>query len=110
MKLVIAVVQERDADALGRALQERGFFFTQIDSSGGFLRESNVTLMIGVQSAVVPDVLRVLREFSHARVRYVNPLMPIVEPAEFHVASPVEVAIGGATVFVLAVERYERIA
>jgi uncharacterized protein YaaQ len=110
MKLVIAVVQERDVDDLGRALQERGIPYTQIASSGGFLRESNATLMMGVQSAVAPEVLRVLRDHSHARTRYVNPLMPIVEPAEFHVASPVEVAVGGATVFVLAVERYERIA
>lgn len=110
MKLVIAVVQERDVDDLGRALLERGFYFTQIDSSGGFLRESNATLLIGVQAAVVADVLRVLREHSQTRMRYVNPLMPIVEPAEFHVAAPVEVAVGGATVFVLSVERYERIA
>jgi uncharacterized protein YaaQ len=36
--------------------------------------------------------------------------MPIVEPGEFYVSSPVEVQIGGATVFVLNVERYERIA
>lgn len=110
MKLVIAVVQERDADALVRALQERGFFFTIIDSSGGFLRESNVTLMIGVQTALLPEVLRILRQHSQARTRYVNPLMPLVEPAEFHIASPVEVYIGGATVFVLPVERYERVA
>lgn len=110
MRLVIAVVQQRDADGLGRALQERGFVFTQIDSSGGFLRESNVTLLIGVQTSLVPEVLRVLRDHSQVRTRFVNPLMPIVEPAEFHVASPVEVAVGGATVFVLAIERYERIA
>jgi len=110
MKLVIAVVQERDADALVGALSDRGFFFTQIDSTGGFLREANVTLLIGVQTSLVPEVLRLLRQYGQARVRYVNPLMPIVEPAEFHVASPVEVYVGGATVFVLSVERYERVA
>ena len=32
-----------------------------------------------------------------------------IEPGEFFVANPVEVEIGGATVFVLRVERYERI-
>lgn len=110
MKLVIAVVQERDADAVVRALQERGFFYTLVDSSGGFLRESNATLMVGVQTALLPEVLRILREHSQARTRYVNPLMPLVEPAEFHIAGPVEVYIGGATVFVLPVERYERVA
>ncbi|MCC6313522.1 MAG: cyclic-di-AMP receptor [Thermomicrobiales bacterium] len=110
MKLIVAVVQERDAEALTRALLARGFFFTQISSSGGFLRESNVTLMIGVQSHLTAEVLRILRQHSQSRTRYVNPLMPIVEPAEHHVASPVEVYVGGATVFVLPVERYERVA
>lgn len=110
MKLMVAVIQERDAAALTNALVERGFFFTQIDSTGGFLRESNVTVLIGVQTELVPEVVRLLRQHGQARVRYVNPLMPIIEPAEFHVASPVEVFVGGATVFVLSVERYERVA
>lgn len=110
MKLVIAVVQQSDAEAVTQALLERGFFFTQIDSAGGFLREANVTLLIGVQTPLVAEVLRILRLYGQARRRYVNPLMPIVEPAEFHVAVPVEVHVGGATVFVLPVERYERVA
>ena len=110
MKLIIAVVQDRDADPLVEALLDRGFFFVRIDSNGGFLREANVTLLVGVQASLVPEVLRLLRQYGQARVRYVNPLMPIVEPAEFHVASPVEVYVGGATVFVLSVERYERVA
>lgn len=110
MKLVVAVVHERDADAIVEALLDRGHFFIQIDSSGGFLREANATLIVAVQNELVGDVLRILRQFGQARVRYVNPLLPIVEPVEFHVASPVEVFVGGATVFVLAIERYERIA
>jgi uncharacterized protein YaaQ len=110
MKLVVAVVQARDADTLVQSLVEQGFYATQVNSSGGFLRESNITLLIGVQEHLVPDVIRTVRENCQARTRYVNPLMPIVEPAEFHVASPVEVHVGGATVFVLDVERYERVA
>lgn len=110
MKLVVAVVQSRDAGTLIQALVEQGFAATQINSSGGFLRESNVTLLVGVQEGLVADVIRTVRESCHARMRYVNPLMPILEPAEFHVAAPVEVHVGGATVFVLDVERYERVA
>lgn len=110
MKLVVAVVQSRDAESLVQALTEQGFFATQINSSGGFLRESNVTVLIGVQEVAVPDVIRLVRENGHARTRYVNPLMPLLEPSEFHVAAPVEVHVGGATIFVLDVERYERVA
>ena len=109
MKLIIAVVQAKDADGLLRALTARGFRATQINSAGGFLRESNVTLLIGVQEAYVAEVLRIVRQSCHARTQFVNPLMPIMEPGEFYVASPIEVHVGGATVFVLGVERYERI-
>lgn len=109
MKLVVAVVQAKDAETLLRALTARGFRATQINSAGGFLRESNVTLLVGVQGAYVADVLRIVRQSCHARTQFVNPLMPIMEPGEFYVASPIEVQVGGATVFVLDVERYERI-
>ncbi len=109
MKLIVAVVQGKDADRLVQALTARGFRATRIDSTGGFLRESNVTLLIGVQEAYATEVLRIVKDNSYSRTRFVNPLMPIIEPGEFFVANPVEVEIGGATVFVLRVERYERI-
>jgi uncharacterized protein YaaQ len=110
MKLVVAVVQAKDADGVLRLLIERGFQATQINSAGGFLRERNVTLLIGVQEPHVAEAVRLIRQSCQARTRYVNPLMPILEPAEFFVSTPVEVQVGGATVFVLAVERYERVA
>ncbi|MBA3338082.1 MAG: cyclic-di-AMP receptor [Chloroflexia bacterium] len=110
MKLIVAVVQGNDGDALLDGLTSRGYRATRISSAGGFLRESNVTLLIGVSESYVVDVLRIIREHCHSRVRFVNPLMPIMEPGEFYMANPVEVVVGGATVFVLAVERYERIA
>jgi len=39
----------------------------------------------------------------------VNPMPPIMEPGEFFMPYPLEVEVGGATVFVLPVERSERI-
>ena len=110
MKLIVAVVQGRDADDLLAALAGQGFAATRIDSAGGFLRERNATVLVGVQEQYAADVLRIIRQNCHSRSRFVNPLMPIADPGEFAVASPVEVEVGGATVFVLAVERYERIA
>ena len=109
MKLVVAVVQGKDAEALLNALRENGYRATQINSSGGFLRENNVTVMTGVNDTQVPDVYRLIRENCYTRTQYVNPLLPIMEPGEFYMPSPVEVQVGGATVFVLPVVRYERI-
>ena len=109
MKLVIAVVQGNDAEQLLAALTRQGYRATQINSAGGFLRERNVTLLIGVRDDDVADVQEIVRANCHSRTRFVNPLMPIVEPGEFYIPSPVEVLVGGATVFVVNIERYERL-
>ncbi|MBX5443581.1 cyclic-di-AMP receptor [Sphaerobacter sp.] len=109
MKLIFAVIQGKDADNLLTALRENGYRSTQINSAGGFLRENNVTVLIGVEDPYVPDVLRLIEQNCYTRTQYVNPLLPIMEPGEFYVPNPVEVQVGGATVFVLDVERVERI-
>ncbi|MBX6341803.1 MAG: cyclic-di-AMP receptor [Thermomicrobiaceae bacterium] len=109
MKLVFAVIQGKDADNLLAALRSAGYRSTQINSAGGFLRESNVTVLIGVEDAELPDVLRIVKQNCYTRTQYVNPLLPIMEPGEFYVPNPIEVQVGGATVFVLNVERCERI-
>ncbi|HYH11717.1 MAG TPA: cyclic-di-AMP receptor [Thermomicrobiales bacterium] len=108
MKLVIAVVQGKDADDLLSALVAEGYRATQVNSSGGFLRESNVTLLIGVDDSDVPKVQRIIQENCHSRTHFVNPLMPIVEPGESLLPAPVEVPIGGATVFVVGIQRFVR--
>ena len=109
MKLVIAVVQGNDAEPLVAALVDKGYRATQINSAGGFLRERNVTLLIGVADDQVDAVREIVRNNCHSRTRFVNPLMPIVEPGEFYIPNPVEVMVGGATMFVVNVERYERL-
>ncbi|HEX7071488.1 MAG TPA: cyclic-di-AMP receptor [Rhodothermales bacterium] len=109
MKLIIAVIQGKDAENLVAALRAHGYRSTQINSAGGFLRENNVTLLIGVDDVYVPDVMRLIEQNCYTRTQYVNPLLPIMEPGEFYVPNPVEVQVGGATVFVLNVARCERI-
>jgi uncharacterized protein YaaQ len=109
MKLVFAVIQGKDADNLIGALRENGYRCTQINSAGGFLRESNVTVLIGVDDFYVPDVMRLIKQNCYSRTQYVNPLLPIMEPGEFYVPNPVEVQVGGATVFVLNVRHMERV-
>lgn len=109
MKLIFAVIQGKDSDALLTALRESGYRSTQINSAGGFLRETNVTVLVGIDDQYVPDVLRIIQENCYTRTQYVNPLLPIMEPGEFYVPNPVEVQVGGATVFVLNVRYSERI-
>jgi uncharacterized protein YaaQ len=109
VKLVIAVVQGEDAQKALAALAEAGISSTRISSSGGFLQQGNVTLLIGVEDARVDVALKIIRENCHERSRYLTPVPPIAEPGEFFMAYPVEVQVGGATVFVVSVDSFEKI-
>ena len=109
MKLVVAIVHHEDAGALVDALLDRDFRATRLASSGGFLKQSNATVILGVDEDSVDEVLEIVREACHSRTQVVNPMPPIMEPGEFFMPYPLEVEVGGATVFVLPVERFERI-
>ena len=108
MKLVVSIIHSDDAPQLIEALTQRGHRATVISTTGGFLREGNATVLIGTEDANVEDVLAIIRENCHARRQYINPLPPVVEPGELHMPQPVEVEVGGAIVFVMDVERFER--
>src|SRR4029453_11946348 len=60
-KLIIAVVQNEDADAVVDALLEEEFRATRLASTGGFLRRGNTTLMIGADEDQVDRVLDLIR-------------------------------------------------
>jgi uncharacterized protein YaaQ len=109
MKLVVAVVHNEDAGVLVDALLEREYRATRLHSSGGFLKQTNATVMLGVEDDQVDAVLDIVRESCQARTQIVNPMPPIMEPGEFFMPYPLEVEVGGATVFVLPVERFERL-
>jgi uncharacterized protein YaaQ len=109
MKLVIAIVHGEDAGALVDALLEQEYRATRLHSSGGFLKQSNATIMVGVEDDKVEAILDVVRATCTARTQIVNPMPPIMEPGEFFMPYPLEVEVGGATVFVLPVERFERL-
>lgn len=108
MKSIVAIVQSDDAGGLTDAMREKGFQSTLISSTGGFLREGNATLFIGVADEQVEAVLGVIKENCNTRTQYVNPMPPVMEPGELYMPQPVEVQVGGATVFVFDVARYEK--
>jgi uncharacterized protein YaaQ len=109
MKLVVAVVQARDADAVVTTLTQHGLGATLAESAGGFLREGNMTLLMGVEDGQVPAVMQVIDANCHTRTRFVNPLLPIVHQDDLAADGPVEVEVGGAAVFVLPMARFVRL-
>jgi uncharacterized protein YaaQ len=109
VKLVVAIVNPEDAAPLVDALLEHEFRATRLHSSGGFLKQSNATVLLGVEDDAIDEVLEIVRENCHSRTQLVNPMPPILEPGEFFLPYPLEVEVGGATVFVLPVERFDRL-
>lgn len=109
MKLVVAIVNADDAGPCSDALADAGLVCTRIGTSGGFLQRGNATLLCGVDAVRVDEVIDLLRAHAHRRVEQINPTPTGAEAVEFIVPFPVEVEVGGATVFVLDVDRFERL-
>ncbi|TLS48581.1 hypothetical protein FE782_29600 [Paenibacillus antri] len=107
MKLVIAVVQDKDSNRLSNALIKEGIRATKMASTGGFLRAGNTTFMIGIEDDRVQDVLEVIKSNCKVRDQLVTPVTPMGGTTDSYIPFPVEVQVGGAAVFIMPVERFE---
>lgn len=109
MKLVIAIVQDEDVDALTEALVSSGHRFTKVSTTGSFLRTGNTSLLIGVEDEVVDAVLAILQRTCRRRTQIAVPYSPALEPGLLYMPENFEVEVGGAVVFVANVSRFERL-
>jgi uncharacterized protein YaaQ len=108
MKLLVAITQSEDAGACMSALSEAGFVVTRLQSTGGFLQKSNETLVAGMDEARVDEAIELIRRHCRDRSQPLAPA-PLAEAPEVYVPYQVQVEVGGATIFVLDVARFERI-
>lgn len=108
MKLIVTVIHDRDKQRTMDALRTSGYKFTQVATTGGFLREGNITLLIGTEDEELDAVLTLIQDSCKTRERYVNLLPPDTSQVGAFIPSPVKVLVGGAIAFVLNVERFER--
>jgi uncharacterized protein YaaQ len=104
--IVLAVVQDQDLDVATRALEPLGVPVVCMASTGGFLGRRNATLLIGLPDGREQEVLAVLRTSCRQRVEYMT--MPL-EGSPMPMPAPIPITVGGATVFVLPVERVEQL-
>ena len=104
MKLLIAIVNNEDASLVISELNKAGFMVTKLATSGGFLRAGNVTMLTGVEDEKVGDVIE---EFSSQR-KQITPVNSTYI-GDSMLTVPVEVSVGGATVFVVDVEQFYKI-
>ena len=106
---MIAIVQGEDAGQTVQALSAAGISVTRLNSVGGFLQQGNATLLSAVDEERIEQVLEIIRENCRERSRFLTPMPPMVEPGEMLMPYPVEVQVGGATVFVVDIEKFEKL-
>mgnify|MGYP000930952211 CR=1 FL=1 len=108
MKLVVCIVHNRDKNKVTEELIKAGFKFTVIGSTGGFLREGNTTILVGVQDDELEGVRNLIQSNCQTREQLVN-VMPFESaPPGAFIPSPVKVPVGGAVLFVINVDEFHR--
>ncbi|NLK73779.1 MAG: hypothetical protein GX288_00620 [Clostridiales bacterium] len=105
MKLIYAIVRNNDSSQVINSLNKKGFYITKMASTGGFLRQGNTTLLIGTDEDKVDEVIDIVKRECGPRQNIFNYPMGTGE----YSAMNTMVNVGGATIFVTDVERYEKI-
>ncbi|PSR33117.1 MAG: hypothetical protein C7B46_11125 [Sulfobacillus benefaciens] len=107
MKMILAIIQNADRDNLTSALRKAKFGHTRLNTTGGFLRQGNTTLVIGVEDAEVETVLRLIESTCHEREVLHRPGSGALHADAY--VEPVKILVGGATVFVLTMDQFRKL-
>ena len=105
MKLIIAIVNKEDSSKLISNLNKAGFMSTKLSTTGGFLSAGNVTLIIGTEEEKVDDCIKIMEDCCSKRTQMVSTGAGS-HMDQFFTSLPVEITVGGATVFVVDVDRF----
>lgn len=107
MKMITAIVNKEDSKHVCNALIKEGFSVTRLSTTGGFLMAGNMTLLIGTEDEKVDACIDLISQCCKQRTEVVP------STASYGVglatAYPLQVTVGGATVFVTNVERFEKL-
>ncbi len=111
MKLIIAIVQDEDASRLINQLMKNGYGATKLATTGGFLRAGNTTLLIGVDDEKLQCVMDIIEHVCKSRKQMTTApsVMGSMGNMPGIASYPVEVTVGGATVFVLSVDQFVKL-
>jgi len=108
MKLIMAIVQDKDSNRLANEFIDANIRATKLSSTGGFLKAGNSTFIIGIEDERVEEALKLIKKTCQSRKQYVSTPMSLDVSLDGQVPYPVEVEVGGSTVFVLPVEGFHQ--
>ena len=109
MKLIIAIVQDEDASRLVSSLMNDGYGVTKLATTGGFLRAGNTTLLVGVDDDKFDGAMAVIEKICRSRKQVATSPSPVAGTTGVYMPYPIEVMVGGATIFVLNVDQFIKI-
>ena len=107
MKLIIAIVSSDDTAKVTSALTKENYSVTRLATTGGFLMSGNTTLIVGTQDEKVEKAINIIGENSKKRTKMVPTTSSF--GTGMYTSMPVEVVIGGATIFVVDVEQFIKV-
>ena len=106
MKLIIAIVQDEDASRLISNLMNDGYGVTKLATTGGFLKSGNTTLLVGVEDNRFEGCMAIIEKVCKSRKQIATSPVTMGGTAGMNAPYPIEVTVGGATVFVLTVDQF----
>ena len=109
MKLLISIVQDADVNFLMDGLTESGYRVTRLATTGGFLKKGNTTLLIGVEEEDLDEVLEIIESNCKRRNTTTTIINPSAESSLLTNTVPVDITVGGATIFIVDVDQYIRL-
>ena len=111
MKMILAIVSNDDSSNVSRSLTKAKYSVTRLATTGGFLKKGNCTLMIGTEAEKVDEAIQLIKETCGKRQRITCnvPAPNIGSISAGYMMMPMTVELGGATIFVTDVERFEKI-
>ena len=107
MKMIIAIVSSDDANNVQKALIKEHFQATKLATTGGFLMKGNTTYLIGAEDEKVSDIITIIGNHSKQRKKIIP--NSVINEFGMLATSPVEVTVGGATIFVLDVAQFVKL-
>jgi uncharacterized protein YaaQ len=62
MKMIIVIIKDHDADTLTQAFTAGNFRVTRVASTGGFLTQRRVTMLLGVEDDQVDATIKIMHD------------------------------------------------
>lgn len=109
MKLMYIIVRQDNEQEVVDALIKEKFTITKLATSGGFLKKGNTTLMSCIEDSEVEKAISLIKE-ECGKSKKITVEMPINLPSTAinYTTIPTTIEVGGATVIVTNVCRFEK--